>query len=147
MINTYCLLAILGGALLPLQAGINGNLRTWLGNPWCTTLVSFAVSSCAVLLMSIITKAQVPNSAVLAQIPWWAWTGGIMGGIYVCSALVSAPKLGAMALVSSLIAGQMIASMLLDQFGVAGYSQHSLNAGRTVGAILLCAGVFLIQKY
>jgi transporter family-2 protein len=143
----YCLLAILGGALLPIQAGINGNLRTWLGNPWSTTLVSFVVSFCAVLLMSIVTKAQVPNSAVLAQVPWWAWTGGIMGAIYVCSALVSAPKLGAMALVSSLVGGQMIASMLLDQFGVAGYAQHSINAGRTVGAILLVAGVFLIQKY
>lgn len=146
MNSIYCLIAIFGGMLLPIQAGINGALRGWLGNPWSTTLVSFCVSLLVLLPLSIATKAQIPNAIMLSQIPWWAWTGGLFGAFYVCSALVSAPRLGAMALVASLITGQMIASLVLDQFGWLGYAQHPINAGRILGAILLCAGVVLIQR-
>jgi transporter family-2 protein len=143
----YCLLAVIGGALLPIQAGINGHLRASLVNPWSTTTVSIVVSLVTVVLLSILTRAQIPSASILAQIPWWAWSGGIFGAVYVCIALAMAQRLGAAALMASLVAGQMICSLLLDHLGIAGFSQHSISIGRVGGALLLFAGVLLMQKY
>jgi transporter family-2 protein len=143
----YCLFALAGGALLPIQAGINGRLRASLENPWSTTMVSVTVSLVTVLILSVVTRAQIPSMSTLTQVPWWAWTGGVVGAVYVCVALVCAPKLGATALVTALIGGQMLASIALDQFGVAGFAQHSLNFGRIVGLGLLLTGVVLIQRF
>ena len=61
--------------------------------------------------------------------------------------MVLAHKLGATVLIACIIAGQLICSLPLDQFGLIGFAQHPLNAGRIAGVILLFAGVVLIQKY
>jgi transporter family-2 protein len=143
----YCLLAVIGGALLPIQAGINAQLRAALVNAWSTTTASIVVSLITVVLLSIVTRAQIPSAATLAQIPWWAWSGGIFGAVYVCIALAMAPRLGAAALMASLVAGQMLCSLILDQMGVAGFTQHSISIGRVCGAVLLFAGVMLMQKF
>lgn len=70
-----------------------------------------------------------------------------MGVVYVFLVLLLAHKLGATALIASVIAGQMICSLILDQFGLIGFAQHQLNPGRIVGIVLLISGVALIQKY
>lgn len=40
----------------------------------------------------------------------------------------------------------MVASLLLDHFGWAGYPQQSLTPMRAAGALLVIGGVLLIQR-
>lgn len=143
----HCLLAVFAGTLIPLQAGLNAQLRNWLGSPFSATLVSVVISTVCIFVVCVIARTPIPELSSLAKAPWWVWTGGVVGVIYVCMVLTLAPKLGATALVASIIAGQMFISLVLDQFALIGFQSHPINAGRIVGILLLFGGAFLIQKY
>jgi bacterial/archaeal transporter family-2 protein len=147
MFYINCLLAVLAGTLIPLQAGINSRLREYLSSPYYATMVSVAVSLLAVIVFCLATRLPLPSQSAISTVPPWAWTGGLVGVVYVFLVLLLAHKLGATALVAGVIAGQMICSLILDQFGLIGFAQHPLNPGRIAGIVLLIAGVALIQKY
>lgn len=147
MFYLNCLLAAFAGTLIPLQAGINSKLREYLSSPYYATLVSVAVSTFSVLIFCLAARLPLPNSAMISAVPPWAWTGGIVGVVYVFMVLLLAHKLGATALIACVIAGQLICSLMLDQFGLIGFAQHPLNPGRMIGIVLLIAGVALIQKF
>ena len=139
------LLALLAGLLLPLQAGINSHLRTSLGHPLVATLVSFLIGTVAIAALMLGLRVSIPAAGFRTG-PWWNWTGGVLGAVYVLVTVVVAPRLGAATMIATIIAGQMLASLLLDHYGVAGYEPHAVNAWRVAGALLVIAGVILIQR-
>lgn len=139
-------LALVAGLLLPVQAGINSELRSSLGHPVVATLVSFVVGTLAVALMLLGFRAAWPSGAALRATPWWHWTGGALGAVYVLVSVVVAPRLGAATMIATIVAGQMLASLLLDHFGLAGYAHHPINPWRVMGAALIIGGVVLIQR-
>lgn len=141
----FCVLAVLAGTLIPLQFALNSQLKIRLDNPYYATLASIMVSAVFLICVCLVMRNPLPSLA--PGTPWWVWTGGFVGAIYLFISMILAPKLGATALVASIIGGQMLCSLILDHFGLIGFAQHSLNAGRLAGVALLAAGVFLIQKY
>ncbi len=70
-----------------------------------------------------------------------------MGGFYVVAAAVTAPHLGAATLIALVMAGQSLASLLVDHFGWVGFDQHQLSAGRLGGMALVAAGVVLVRIF
>jgi transporter family-2 protein len=50
-------------------------------------------------------------------------------------------------MVALVVAGQMLASLLLDHFGWLGYDLHPMNLWRLAGVILLVAGVVMIRMF
>jgi len=48
---------------------------------------------------------------------------------------------------SLVIAGQMIASMLFDQFGWLGVAVREISLGKIAGVVLLIAGVVMIRRF
>jgi transporter family-2 protein len=63
------------------------------------------------------------------------------------SDIVLVPQIGAAAALSLFIAGQMIASGVIDHFGLIRVPVHTLSVPRIIGAILIIGGVALIQKF
>jgi transporter family-2 protein len=55
------------------------------------------------------------------------------------------PKLGASGFIALALAGQAVASLALDHFGMFGLVERQMTVSRGVGALLLVAGVVLIQ--
>jgi transporter family-2 protein len=82
----------------------------------------------------------------IANLPWWAWLGGILGAFNVAMATFLAPKLGAMVLPISVVCGQMIASIALDQNGWLGYPKIDIGVNRIFGVILVVIGLFLVVR-
>ena len=80
------------------------------------------------------------------SIPTWGWFGGVFAGLYLVASLIAIPKLGAAAVFSLVVAGQMVAALILDSTGAFGVAQISLSPFRVAGAALLVIGVILIQK-
>ena len=144
--NAFLLLALLNGVVLPVQAGVNAQLRVGLGHPLLAAVTSFAVGTVALVACAAAARVPVPGVAGLARMPWWYWTGGLLGAAYVLAAVVLAPRLGAATLVAAVVAGQLIASLALDHFGLVGYPQHPVTPARVIGAALLLAGLWLIQR-
>lgn len=138
-------LAFSAGAVLPLQAGINSQLRTYTGSPLIATFFSFLVGTILLFAMTLVLRLPWPSLSVLAQAPGWAWLGGLLGAILVFLVIVLAEELGAAVMVALIITGQMIVSLVLDHYGLVGYPRHTLSPARIIGALLLLSGVFLIR--
>lgn len=140
------LTAVLAGAVLAVQVGVNVQLRNSLGDPITSTLVSFVVGSIGLAVYAVVTRAPWPSMPSLSQAPVWQWTGGLLGAVYVVSTILVGPRLGAATLLSLVVAGQMIAAMVLDHHGWLGFAQHAVNVSRVAGALLLVAGTVLILR-
>jgi len=139
------LVAFLVGVMLPVQAGVNAQLRNGLGHPLLAAFASFAVGTVALGLVSLAARARL-SGAPISAIPWYQWTGGLFGAFYIAAAVVLAPRLGAAAMIASIVAGQMVASLVLDTRGWAGFAQQPLTISRLAGGLLVIAGVLLINR-
>ena len=142
----FLLVALLAGALLPVQAGVNLQLRVLLGHPLAATLISFVVGTLGLAALVAALRVPLPIGAGWARSEWWHWVGGLLGAAYIVATIVVAPRLGAATLVAALVAGQMVASLALDQFGWVGFAVHPITPWRLAGAALIVGGVALVQR-
>jgi len=141
----YLLFAFAAGAMLPIQFGINAQLARWVESPVRATLISFAAGTVVLLLASLPLVRSWPSLDRLGAAPWWVWIGGLLGAFYVLGSVVAAPKLGAVTLVALILAGQAVASLLVDHFGWVGFEEHPVSLTRVGGVLLLAAGVALVR--
>ena len=147
MVWLYLLFAFAAGAALPFQAGINAQLAGWLHSPVRAAFVSFLVGWLVLLVAAALVFKPLPSWGRLGDAPWWVWIGGALGAFYVAASIVTAPKLGAATLIALVVAGQALASLLVDQFGWVGFEPKHLSAGRAVGMVLVGAGVALVRFF
>jgi transporter family-2 protein len=143
----YLIFAMGAGALVPLQAGINLRLRGSLDDPVWAAAVSFAVGTVALLAYLLATRTPLPTSAMASSAPAWAWTGGVLGAVFVFATIILAGQIGATSMLAWLLAGQLVASLALDHFGLVGYQVHAVSWPRVFGVCLLLAGALLVNKY
>ena len=141
----FLLLALAAGVLLPVQAGLNAQLRSALGSPIAAALVSFLVGTAGLATIALLLRTPLPLGRAWGATSPWQWSGGLIGAVYVLAAIVLAPRLGAATLIAAVVAGQMITSLVLDQYGLVGFPVHSMTLVRLLGAVLVIAGVILIQ--
>jgi transporter family-2 protein len=138
-------LAVLVGAGLTVQVGMNATVRLAIGSPVLAAIVNFVVGLGALLLVALASGARwAPGSA--ASVPAWAWFGGLLGAAYVAATTVLGPRLGAAAVLALTLAGQMVAALLVDHYGVIGFPQSPVTPARLLGATLLVVGVLLIMR-
>lgn len=137
--------AMLAGAAVPFQAGANATLGRLLGHPLWATLVSLAISIAIIIPVMLAFKVSIPTFSETAKNPWWIWMGGAAGVIYITAALLLAPKLGATNFIVAVIAGQMIASLLIDHFGLVGLPIQPVNLIRISGVAMIILGLVVTQ--
>jgi transporter family-2 protein len=139
------LLAVIAGAVVPFQSAINANLGRGLGHPLWATLASLLVSILVLLPLMLAMRVPLPSMAFISKAPLWMWAGGAFGVCFISLALVLLPKLGASGFMALALAGQVVASLVLDHFGWFGLVQRHVSLPRVLGVAMLMAGVVLIQ--
>lgn len=139
------LLVFVAGTMVAVQAPTNAMLAKAGGSPILAALISFAVGT-LVLFVSWLGVGNRPSGPALAALPWYAWIGGLYGAIYVAIAAYAAPKIGVASLITVVVAGQIIAALLLDHVGALGLSRDPISVGRVAGALLVIAGVVLVRR-
>lgn len=138
-------LALIAGAMMPLQSGVNSTLaQQGAGTIWAS-LISFLVGTVALFVVALLSRQEWPVLSQLKQAPWWAWSGGFMGALFVATAAFLAPRLGAATMMALFVAGQLTMSLILDHFGWATFPEHPINLWRALGVVMLFAGVLLIR--
>ncbi|WP_395450988.1 DMT family transporter [Aminobacter sp. UC22_36] len=138
--------ALVAGAAIPFQAGANAMLGRLLGHPLWATMVSLAVSVALAVPVMLAFKVPVPTFATAAATgPWWIWIGGAAGVVYVTAALLLAPKMGAASFIVAVIGGQMVASLVIDHFGLMGFIQRPASFARIAGLVLIAIGLVVTQ--
>ena len=136
------ILVFLAGMAVAIQTPINGLLAQTSGNGIFAATVSFLVGSAALAII-LLSSQGLPSSAALRAIPWWMWTGGLLGAFYVWAALTNVHKIGALSLVAALIAGQLTAALVLDAAGAMGLSASPVSWQRILAVFLVAGGVLL----
>jgi bacterial/archaeal transporter family-2 protein len=138
-------LALGAGVSVATQQVLNGNLRTALASPAWAGLVSYAGGLIAMIVAVIALGERVPSWKTIADVPWYAWSGGLFGAAFILLAILLLPFLGAATLFALVIAGQVLAAVTMDHFGAFGLTAHPVSAARLAGAVLLISGVVLIR--
>jgi bacterial/archaeal transporter family-2 protein len=142
-------LGLLAGAVLPVQGAINAQLRAELDAPITVGAFSFAVATgaMALVLAGALTLAGVPRPRVapLRGVPWWGWLGGVCGATYVTSVFLLIPEIGAAPTIALTVAGQQLASILVDRHGLLRLPRRPITRRRLLGVAILLAGVALVQ--
>ena len=145
----WILLALLAGAVLPIQGAINGLLRSDIGAPFVVGTVSFAVATLSMVVVLLVTlilsDAPKPQLSGLATMPWWGWLGAFCGATYVTTVFTAIPVIGTAAAVGLTVAGQQIASLFVDRYGWFRLPRREISRLRYAGVALLLLGVALIQ--
>lgn len=138
------LLAVFVGALLPLQALLNARLGQLTHGALFASLASFAVGSVALLALWLVARPA-GGQAGVGQVPWWLWSGGLIGAAFVVSATTLVPRLGAASLICLVILGQLAGSLLLDHYGVL-HARQPIDPMRLLGLLLVAAGAALVVR-
>jgi bacterial/archaeal transporter family-2 protein len=145
----WLVLALLAGAVLPVQGAINGLLRSDIGAPFPAATVSFAVATLAMaavlLITSVVPDSPKPRLTGLATMPWWGWLGAICGATYVTTVFTAMPVIGTAAAIGLTVAGQQIASLFVDRYGWFRLPRRQISGLRLGGVALLLVGVAFIQ--
>jgi transporter family-2 protein len=134
-----------------MQAGTNAGMQKSLQNPFIASAVSFAGGLLSLLLAlaiyMAINKTSLPKGYQWASAPWWAWTGGTLGAIYVLAGVLTVEKVGTGIFVCLSVTASILASLAIDHFGLVGMHRHAASPGRLLGGLLMVAGVLLIGKF
>jgi transporter family-2 protein len=75
------------------------------------------------------------------------YLGGLLGAFYVCASIVLTPRLGVATTIGLFLAGQVIASIVIDQFGWFGVPVQQASIPRILGAVLIVVGVAIVQRF
>ncbi|MFJ1302834.1 DMT family transporter [Pseudomonadota bacterium AL_CKDN230030165-1A_HGKHYDSX7] len=138
-------IALFAGAAVPLQAASNAALGRALGHPLWATLCSLLVSVAVLAPVLLAARVSAPTLAQATGGPPWLWLGGVAGVVYVTAALILAPRLGVANFIVCVIAGQMLASLVLDHFGLMGLPVRPTSAARLAGVLLILLGMAVVQ--
>jgi bacterial/archaeal transporter family-2 protein len=142
-------LAILAGAALPVQGAVNAQLRADLDAPITAGALSFLVATLAMglLLAGALAMAGAPRPRIepLRRVPWWGWLGGLAGATYVTAVFTLIPEIGVAPTIALTVAGQQVASVGVDRFGLFRLPRRAISRLRLSAVGALLAGVGLIQ--
>jgi transporter family-2 protein len=138
-------LAVAAGISFVVQQALNANLRTALGSAAWSGFTSYLVGTICMALLALALRDPMPVTSVAGRLPWWAWSGGLFGAIFIGLAILLIPQIGAATFFALLVTGQMLASLAFDHFGLLGVPVQPASLVRMAGAAFLILGVVLIR--
>ncbi len=142
----YITIAIMIGASLALQPPINVVMARTLGSPLLAASISISISFILVLLIWLTWGKGAGDLTQVKVLPWWVVIGGIIGVVVVVGSIIVAPVLGIALFFICIVAGQLLGSTLIDQFGAFGMQVKPINIKKMLGISLVLAGAILVQN-
>ncbi len=145
------LVAGLAGFLLPFQAGANARMGQAAGVGHATpamlfgAMMNFLVGGVALGAVALALGTPLPTPGRVQSVPWWAWTAGLIGAVFVGMTVFVVPRVGVGLMLASVVVGQMIGSLIVDKYGLVGLPAQPVGLGKVLGVGLLIAGVVLIK--
>lgn len=143
MFIVMLLVVVLSGAVLCAQSAINGGLGSRVGvlaSAWLTFTLG------ALVMFVIAFYAEPPHALNLLTAPRWQVTGSFFGVIYMIVIVFAMPRVGTAAATVAVISGQLLMSLLIDNFGWLGNHVIPLGDKRIAAVVLLAIALALIYK-
>jgi transporter family-2 protein len=136
---------LLVGALLALQGAANVQLSTAMGSPVGASTLQLGIA--AVVLLALAAAAGTLGAfGLLDDVEGWHLAGGLGSAVYITAGILLFPRLGAVTSVGLFIAGQMLASLVLDGTGWLGVPEEPLGIAPVAGVAAVVVGAGLIVR-
>ncbi len=143
------LLAALSGILIAAQSRVNGGLSAALGNSTEAAVYSFGSGFIVLNLIALANpKVRAGVRRIFAgvrsgELPAWRLSAGAMGGIFVAIQTFTVPIIGVALLSVVMIAGQTVASLIVDRIGITGGGTQAITARRVFAAAITIVAVLV----
>jgi transporter family-2 protein len=110
-------LGVLAGGIVGVQRAMNGQINEHSQQSFTTSLLNFAMGT--TFLLVILLFAMTIGGMKLSPLPagpWWIYTGGAIGVIYVAFTSTIVQHLGVLTFTLISVGGQLAGSLLIDLY-------------------------------
>jgi transporter family-2 protein len=109
------ILGVVAGAIVGVQRALNGQINEHSQQSFTTSLLNFAMGTTflTVLLLIAIVLGETELSP-LPTGPWWIYTGGVIGVVYIAFTSTIVQHLGVLTFTLISVGGQLVGSLLID---------------------------------
>lgn len=137
------LIGMLGGIAVGLQTPIANVIGRHLGSISSSVVVHISGAVFSLIVLAFYRGENLQNWRVL---PWWTYVVGVLGLLLFLTINFTIPRIGTTAAISLIIVGQLIAGVVIDQFGLFGVDIRTMDSLRLLGVALLITGSYLIIR-
>jgi transporter family-2 protein len=110
-------LGVLAGAIVGVQRALNGQINEHSHQSFTTSLLNFAMGTTFLLILLIFAIAiGGMKLSPLPAGPWWIYSGGVIGVIYIAFTSTIVQHLGVLTFTLISVGGQLVGSLLIDLF-------------------------------
>ena len=136
------LLGVLAGGVIGFQRALNGQINEHSQQSFTTSLLNFIMgtSFLFILLIGSLIFGGMKLSPLPAG-PWWIYTGGVIGVIYIAFTSTIVQHLGVLTFTLISVGGQLLGSLLIDLFSPTEGVQVSIYL--VTGIVLTYLGVLV----
>ena len=110
------------------------------------THFSVVLTALLAVTLMLVARQGFGEFAAAARQPVWLWTGALMSLVIVLAITVAGSRIGVIATISILLAGQFAAGAAIDRWGLFGADRIAVGWSRVVGIVLLAIGAGLTLK-
>ncbi len=140
----FLLLAFCAGVAISTQSAVNSQLAAGIGgNTVAAALISFLVGSLVLAAFALVRGGLGGSLALVPDQPKWMLAGGLLGAGFIFCTTLLAPRIGVTNMLVLIIAGQLLASVTIDHFGLLNMTVRSASFIKVIGAVVVMAGVAL----
>src|SRR6185437_8613340 len=132
----YLAMALITGALIPIQASTNSAFSKSVGNPFLAGLMVFIIGLLGMLLFVFISRISLPTPQQLVSAPLYSYLGGLIVATYVVMITILVPRVGVGTAIAFIVTGQIIFAVLIDHFGLFNSPVRLITATRFAGVLL-----------
>ena len=109
--------AVLAGAFVGVQRALNGQINEYSQESYATSLLNFITGTLfLIIFIGLLVITGQTELQPLPAGPWWIYTGGVIGVIYIAFTALIVQHLGVLTFTLFSVGGQLIGSLLLDLF-------------------------------
>jgi transporter family-2 protein len=108
-------LGVVTGALGGIQRAMNGEINEYSHQSFTTSLLNFIMGTTfLVVLLIVMILAKRVELVPLPSGPWWIYTGGVIGVIYIAFSSTIVQHLGVLNFTLFSVGGQLVGSLAID---------------------------------
>ena len=108
-------LGVITGGVVGIQRALNGRINESSHQSYTTSLLNFAMGTTILLvILAAVTFATSEKLSPLPAGPWWIYTGGVIGVIYIAFTSRIVQHLGVLTFTLFSVGGQLVGSLIID---------------------------------
>lgn len=142
----FYVLALLTGALIPIQAATNTVFSKAIGNTLVTGLVVFAMGLLSMAVVMLVTRTPLPTVNRLSAAPVYSYLGGLVIAVYVVVITIITPRIGVGSAIGLIVTGQILCAVLIDHFGLMHVATRPADIKRIAGVLMMIGGIYLVMS-